>query len=110
MKDIAIFHHYLKRISQRGWGQFDGGGIDPQTACGQVILRHSCFALDAQLKRTVAKTCYMFSGWFPGALEWMMSRRSLEVSLSCEEVQCSAEGLACCIFQVRPLRDRGAFE
>jgi Domain of unknown function (DUF5943)/V4R domain len=110
MTDIAVFHHYLKRISQRGWGQFDGGGIDSHTACGQIILHHSCFALDAQLKRTVAKTCYMFSGWFPGALEWVMNRRSLNVRFSCEEVQCAAEGHACCIFEVRPSQDQGTVE
>ena len=110
IKDIATFHHYLRRISQRGWGQFDGGGIDARTGCGQVVLRHSCFALDAQLKGTVAKTCYMFSGWFPGALEWVMNRRPVEARFCCEEIQCAAEGHACCIFEVRPSQDHVAVE
>ncbi len=110
IKDIATFHHYLKRISQRGWGQFDGSGIDAQTGCGQVVLRHSCFALDAQFKGTAAKTCYMFSGWFPGALEWVMKQRSRGARFSCEEIQCAAEGHACCIFEVRPSQDRVTVE
>ena len=58
---IGVFHHYLSRLSQRGWGRFDGGGIDPQTGTGEVRVTHSCFVAHAG-RSAAQKVCYMLAG------------------------------------------------
>lgn len=100
LSGIAVFHHYMKRISQRGWGQFDGSGIDPETCCGEMILRNSCFVLQESNRPLAGQRCYLFSGWFPGALAWVKSETADQTRLTCEETQCAAEGHEHCIFEV----------
>ncbi|MCP5072687.1 MAG: 4-vinyl reductase [Rhodobacteraceae bacterium] len=97
---IAVFQHYMLRISQRGWGQFDGSRIDASTGCGEVFLHNSCFILQADEKPRNRKLCYMFAGWFPGALTWVMGGKAGQSDLVCEETQCTSEGHEHCIFTV----------
>lgn len=100
LSGIAVFHHYMKRISQRGWGQFDGSGIDPETCCGDIVLRNSCFVLQESDKPRADSRCYLFSGWFPGALAWVRGETADQAALRCEETQCAADGSDRCIFTV----------
>jgi len=102
---MAVFEHYLKRLSQRGWGLFDIVESDPQSAMARVHLRHSSFVLAQPGKH--GKLCYMFAGWFAGALDWVNDTapesakkgpRSRSV-----ETQCAAEGCEHCVFEVSPL-------
>ena len=92
LKGIEVFHHYMKRLSQRGWAQFTVERVDEATGEARVQVRHSVFAAD----KTGRKACYMFRGWFPGALEFVTGRRG---SLRTEEVQCAAQGAECCLFE-----------
>ena len=85
----------MKRLSQRGWGQFSVESIDPTIGRARVQVRHSVFAVESKN----AKTCYMFRGWFPGALEFVMGSR---LKLTSSERQCAAEGAECCVFEVAP--------
>jgi len=92
LSGVSVFHHYMKRLSQRGWGQFKVESIDPTAGRARIQVRHSVFAVERQS----AKACYMFRGWFPGALEFVMGGRTKLASM---EVQCAAEGHDHCIFE-----------
>jgi predicted hydrocarbon binding protein len=95
LKGVEVFQHYMKRLSQRGWGQFKVESIDAAAGRARVQVRHSVFAVD----RKNAKTCYMFRGWFPGALEFVMGGRT---KLASREVRCAAEGHDHCVFEINP--------
>ncbi|MDP6342247.1 MAG: DUF5943 domain-containing protein [Alphaproteobacteria bacterium] len=99
---IAVFHHYLRRMSQRGWGQFDGGGIDPDLTGGEVLARHSCF-VEQQDGAGGGRLCYMFAGVFPGALDWVAEDLGRGDRFRAEESHCAAEGGDACVFTVTRL-------
>lgn len=66
---MAVFEHYLKRLSQRGWGLFSILEADPANARAKIELCHSSFVLAQPGKE--GKLCYMFAGWFAGAMDWV---------------------------------------
>lgn len=101
LRGMEVFHHYLRRLSQRGWAQFDGRGIDPETGCGEVRVSHSCFVEQAG-GRAGRKLCYMFAGWFTGALEWVGKDLGHDAKLQAAEEACAGEGHDRCRFAVRP--------
>jgi hypothetical protein len=101
---MAVFHHYMRRLSQRGWGLFDGAGIDPETGCGEVHLRHSSFVLH-QGPNAGRKVCYPCAGWFPGALAWVGRDTGRDFALTAEESACAAEGAEACVFRVFTKKD-----
>lgn len=54
------------------------------------------------------KLCYMFAGWFAGAMDWVndtdLSERGRHAPRShSREVQCAGEHHAHCVFEVSPL-------
>ena len=95
LEGVAVFHHYMKRLSQRGWGQFRVESLDAESGRGRVRVHHSVFATE----RTGGKACYMFRGWFPGALEFVAQSGR---KLTSTEVQCAAEGHDHCVFEINP--------
>ncbi|MDE1179436.1 DUF5943 domain-containing protein [Paraburkholderia sp.] len=110
---MAVFEHYLNRLSQRGWGQFTIRESDPATAHAQIELRNSSFVLAQPDK--AGKLCYMFAGWFAGAMDWVNdtapdTAKKGPPSFS-REVQCAGAGHAHghdhahhhCVFEVSPL-------
>lgn len=99
---IAVFHHYMKRLSQRGWAQFRVHRIDGTSGRALVEARHSVFVAEAG-PSAGAKVCYMFRGWFCGALEWVGQQAGGSLALTSEEVYCAAEGgHDHCLFEIRP--------
>ena len=96
---MDVFHHYMTRLSQRGWGLFDGSGIDAETGCGQVLLRNSCFVLHHGTA-SGRKLCYMSAGWFPGALDWVSESLGRPTRVKAREIRCAGEGHAECCFEV----------
>ena len=97
---IDVFHHYMRRLSERGWGQFDGSAIDPESRTGTVRVRHSCFVEHVD-PTAAGRRCYMFAGWPAGALAWV--GRNLgqgDVDRRAEEAQCAADGDQVCVFAV----------
>ena len=96
---MDVFHHYMKRLSQRGWGRFDGSGIDPVTGCGEVTVHSSCFVLDGTLDRH-GPLCFMFAGWFPGALDWIAENQGQSFRVTSDEVRCAGEGHEHCVFEI----------
>lgn len=97
---IDVFHHYISRISQRGWGQFDGSGVDVDTCLGHVVLRNSCFVLQNAEQTDADRLCYLFNGWFPGALAWARGETLDTTNLDCREIECAGSGNEQCIFDV----------
>jgi predicted hydrocarbon binding protein len=86
----AVFHHYMKRLSQRGWGQFRVESLDPEAGLARISVRNSVF-VKGQAGHP-RKTCYMFRGWFPGALELVLESAGLKLELTSNELHCAAEG------------------
>jgi predicted hydrocarbon binding protein len=100
LKGLAVFEHYLKRLSQRGWGLFSFVSADVETGNAQIALRNSSFVL--QQPGTSGKLCYMFEGWFAGAMDWVGKDTGHSYATLSRETQCAAEGHDHCIFSVTP--------
>lgn len=98
MAGMDVFHFYMQRLSARGWGLFDGSGIDPATGTGQVTLRQSAFVADAG--QTGRKACGFCAGWAPGALMWVGRSQGHEWRLAGHEARCAAQGFAACELMV----------
>jgi predicted hydrocarbon binding protein len=95
---IAVFEHYLKRLSQRGWGLFSFAHLDTAAGTAQVKLDHSSFVLANPGAR--GRVCYMFAGWFAGAMDWV--KRNDTVLTRSAEIQCRGEGHDHCLFAIHP--------
>jgi hypothetical protein len=98
---IAVFHHYMKRLSQRGWAQFSVLDHDPASGRTRVRVDNSVFVLQDGGKG--GRACYAFRGWFVGALDYVGTNLGRPFPLlGAEETQCAAEGHAHCVFEVAP--------
>jgi predicted hydrocarbon binding protein len=91
LRGTDVFRHYMKRISQRGWGQFTVEKLDERTGEGRVRLDHSVY-VPGQFQKAGAGLCYAFAGWFPGALEWAARDIGADWALTASEVQCAGDG------------------
>jgi predicted hydrocarbon binding protein len=100
MSGMAVFEHYLKRLSQRGWGLFAFESADAETGRASISLRHSSFVL--QQPEASGKLCYMFAGWFSGAMDWVGKDSGRHYATTSSETQCAAEGHDHCVFTVEP--------
>lgn len=102
IRGMAVFEHYLKRLSQRGWGQFTMVEADTAASRARIDLRHSLFVL-AQ-PGTHGRLCYMFAGWFAGAMDWVADTAAESVRTGprakAAETRCAGEGHQCCTFVV----------
>ena len=99
---IDVFHHYMKRLSQRGWGQFYVDRIDAEGGRAVIRVEHSVFVLERRKGRR-RRACYMFAGWFCGALEFVAEGLGVKSKTRARETQCAAEGRHDhCIFNVTP--------
>lgn len=94
LSGMAVFGHYLKRLSQRGWGRFSIVSADAPGGRAQIRLEHSIFVLaqgTAGVARERAKLCYLFSGWFAGAMDWVLETGGSALRTASAETQCAAE-------------------
>jgi len=102
-----VFRHYMKRLSQRGWAQFEIEHVDATAGTAQVRARHSVFVAEAG-PNTGRKVCTMFLGWLCGSLEWVAAQSGARRTLMAEEIECGADGgLDGCVFQVTPAEAQG---
>lgn len=99
---FAVFQHYMKRLSQRGWAQFSVLAHDEASGRTRLRVDHSVFV--AEYGRGAGrKVCYAFRGWFVGALDYVGAQRGRAYpALGAEETQCAAEGHEHCAFEVTP--------
>ena len=100
LRDVEMFHHYLRRLSQRGWAQFGVLQLDARSGRARVRLDHSIFVL--QHRGPPQKACYVFGGWLCGALEWAARERGQQLTFAAYETQCAAQGQPFCLFEVAP--------
>ena len=102
MSGVEVFRLYMRRITQRGWGQFDILKLEPETGIAQVRLRHSAMVDEAH-RRSGRRVCYMFSAWLEGSLEYVAASAGRKQRLKGREVYCAAEGAHDhCLFEVSP--------
>lgn len=95
-----VFLHYMKRLSQRGWAQFHVETLDPRSGRASIRVEHSVFVKEHS--GPPERTCYMFRGWFCGALEFVAKTLGAPVKVDAAETCCAAEGSAACRFEVAP--------
>jgi predicted hydrocarbon binding protein len=101
LRGLDVFRHYMRRISQRGWAQFTIEELDAATGACAVRVDHSVFVYEYG-RQAHARVCYMFAGWFPGALEWAARDLNREWKLTSHEAQCACEGHDHCLFVIQP--------
>ena len=87
---LAVFEHYLKRLSQRGWGQFSIDVLDIAGRRGSISLKNSIFALEAGQQRG-QRVCYMFEGFITGAFAFLLGLAD-PTAVECEETYCACDG------------------
>lgn len=107
LSGMAVYEHYLKRLSQRGWGLFKFISADATTGEAQIQLDHSVFVLAqgiAGVPVDQSKVCYLFAGWFSGAMDWVLASSGSTVRTTSAETQCAAEGHSHCVFTVSPIQ------
>ena len=100
---VEVFEHYLRRVSQRGFGQFTIEKIDPAAGTATIRLDHSVYVAEYG-PQTGRRVCYMFASAFIGGIEYVADATGHSRSLAAEEIQCGAEGANCCRFEVTPTR------
>lgn len=100
LRDIAVFRHYLARLSQRGWGHFAITAADLAQGTAEVRVAHSAFAL--QLGATGRCECAMFAGSLAGGLAWASADAGTAIEVVAREQRCLSQGQADCLFEVRP--------
>ncbi|MCP1315000.1 MULTISPECIES: 4-vinyl reductase [unclassified Halomonas] len=97
-----VFEHYMKRLSQRGWGLFITEEIDLDAGTARVRLEHSAFVY--QMGKVNRKIEYMFTGWFAGAMDQILSARGSSLRTVAKQTQSGAEeGCDHGLFVVTPL-------
>jgi predicted hydrocarbon binding protein len=98
---LAVFRHYLARMSSRGYGQLTIEALDAEAGRASIRLDHSAFAAEYG-SNAGRKVCVMFPPAFLGAFAFLAERAGATQKLLAEETQCAAEGAPCCRFEVRP--------
>ncbi|PUA16716.1 DUF5943 domain-containing protein [Glaciimonas sp. PCH181] len=101
MSGLEVYQHYLNRLSQRGWGLFSFSEVDAPAATAKIKLVNSSFVL--QQVKAQGKLCYMFAGWFSGAMDWVSDTTGEKIKATCVETQCAGEGHTHCEFTVTPV-------
>ncbi len=102
MTGIEVFHHYMRRITQRGWGQFEVLDVDPEVGSARVRLRNSAMVDEAR-RSSGRKLCYMFAAWLEGSLEYVAASAGRQQRVEAREAYCQAEGAHDhCLFEVMP--------
>lgn len=92
LSGLEVFQHYLKRLSQRGWGQFSLLSEDVVSGNYNILVANSAFVLHCQAHNIPAETklCSMFAGWFAGAADWLATSQGLSHKHQSQEESCGA--------------------
>jgi hypothetical protein len=101
LSGAAVFHHYMRRLSQRGWAQFEVLAFDLEVGTASVAVRHSVFAPQAGEEGTGD---YMFTGWFAGSMDQILSDLGKATRTRAEQVfREGQDGAAYGLFRVVPV-------
>ncbi|MGG2395444.1 DUF5943 domain-containing protein [Pseudomonas sp. SH1-B] len=102
LEGAAVFEHYMKRLSQRGWGLFETQKLDLETGYAEVKLKHSAFVY--VYGKCGRKVDYMFTGWFSGAIDQILAAKGSPIrTVTVQEYGGSEEGHDDGLFVTRPL-------
>lgn len=102
LSGAAVFEHYMKRISQRGWGRFFIEALDLEAGTARIRLENSAFVY--QYGKVGRKVDYMFTGWFAGAMDQIAQSLGYAVRTRAIQTQSAAEeGCDVGLFVVSPL-------
>ena len=97
-----VFEHYMKRLSQRGWGFFITEQLDLENGRARIRLENSAFVY--QYGKVDRKIDYMFTGWFAGAMDQIADSLGYPVRTQAVQIQSAAEqGCDYGLFEVSPL-------
>ncbi len=97
-----VFEHYMRRLSQRGWGLFTIEQLDIEAGTARVRLDHSAFVY--QYGKVNRKVDYMFTGWFAGAMDQIAEALGYDVKTQAVQTQSAAEeGVEYGLFEVTPI-------
>ncbi|MCL9783377.1 DUF5943 domain-containing protein [Vibrio sp. S4M6] len=97
-----IFQHYMKRLSQRGWGIFTTERLDLPSGIARIRLDNSAFVY--QYGKVNRKVDYMFTGWFAGAVDQAALSLGVSVKTQATQIQSAAEeGCEFGLFEVEPI-------
>jgi hypothetical protein len=101
LDSVAVFRHYLDRLSKRGWGRFSLVEADWEAGTARARLDHSAIA--AGFGKSRRRVCYMFDGAFAAAMDWVGEAKGQEFRSTCTELTCAAqEDHDHCVFAVGP--------
>ena len=100
LSGMDVFHHYLKRLSQRGWGKFSLIEADPAAGTALIRLDHSAIA--AGYGGTAARpVCTMFPGAFDATMDWVRESLGHDARAVTRELRCAAQdGRDHCVFAI----------
>lgn len=102
LSGVDVFRHYMRRITQRGWGQFEVLDVQPEAGTARVRLRNSAFVDEAR-RNAGRAVCYTFASWLEGSLEYVAASAGRKQTLKAREVYCQAQGAHDhCLFEVGP--------
>ncbi|AEF24193.1 DUF5943 domain-containing protein [Pseudomonas fulva] len=102
IEGAAVFEHYMKRLSQRGWGLFEIQKLDIDAGYAEVKLKHSAFVY--VYGKVGRKVDYMFTGWFSGAIDQILAAKGSSLrTVTLQEYGGSEEGHDDGLFVTRPL-------
>ncbi|WP_051219340.1 DUF5943 domain-containing protein [Oceanobacter kriegii] len=98
----AVFEHYMKRLSQRGWGLFITEALNIEAGTCKVRLENSAFVY--QYGKVNRMVDYMFTGWFSGAIDQIAKAQGFATKTLSAQTQCGAqEGFEVGYFESRPV-------
>jgi predicted hydrocarbon binding protein len=98
---VEVFFHYMKRMSQRGWGQFTVEEIDSAAGTARIRVDHCATAL-AYGEGVGRNVCHSLNGAFCGGMEYVAADAGRSILLRSRETQCAANGANHCLFEVAP--------
>ena len=102
LQGVAVFEHYMQRLSQRGWGLFEIEALDLDQGTASVRLKHSAFVY--VYGKCGRKVDYMFTGWFAGAMDQILKAQGSPLRTVAEQVFGGSEaGHDDGLFVVKPL-------
>ena len=99
---MDVFHHYLGRLSRRGWGKFSLIEANPEAGSARIRLDHSAIAAGFG-GETGRPVCHMFLGAFDAAMDWVGESMGHATRVVTREAQCAAQANRDhCLFEIKP--------
>ena len=100
LSGLDVFHHYMRRLTQRGWAQFKPQDVDLGAGHACVRVDNSAF-VDDERRGSGRPVCYMFAAWLEGSLEYAAAATGQKLNLNAHETYCLADGTHDhCLFEV----------